>query len=47
MDKTATIQELINQASNTRYLVLAVAAAYVGTTPDNIITTTKEPKEGD
>ena len=47
MDKTATIQELISQASNTRYLVLAVAAAYVGTTQDNIVITTKEPKEGD
>ena len=47
MDKTATIQELINQASNTRHLVLAVAAAYIGTAPDNIVIAAKEPKEGD
>ena len=47
MDKNATIQELINQASNTRHLVLAVAAAYRGTIPDNIVIATKEPKEGD
>ena len=26
MDKNATIQELINQAANTRHLVLAVAS---------------------
>ena len=47
MDKNATIQELINQADNTRHLVLAVAAAYVGTTPGNVVITAKEPKEGD
>lgn len=47
MDKNATIQELINQASNTRHLVFAVAAAYIGTTPDNIVIAAKEPKEGD
>ena len=47
MDKNATIQELINQAANTRHLVLTVAAAYLGTTTDNIIIATKEQKEGD
>lgn len=47
MDKNATIQELINQTANTRHLVLAVAAAYLGTAPDNVVITAKEPKEGD
>ena len=47
MDKNATIQELINQASNTHHLVFAVAGAYIGTTPDNIVIAVKEPKEGD
>ena len=45
MDKNATIQELINQAANTRHLILAVAASYLGTTPGNIVLTTKEQKE--
>ena len=46
MDKTATIQELLNQAANTRKLVLEVAAAYMGCPLSDVILSRRE-KEGD
>lgn len=36
MDKQATIQELIDQARNTRNLIHEVAAAYFDTTVDKV-----------
>lgn len=45
--KQTTVQELIDQARNTRNMVHEVAAAYVGTTPDKVvISTTKEERGG-
>lgn len=42
MDKQATIQELIQQATNTRHLVYEVAGAYLGAPPDKVVIATKE-----
>lgn len=36
MDKQVTIQELIQQATNTRNLVHEVAAAYIGVPPEKV-----------
>ena len=46
MDTKATIKELIDQAKSTRHLVHEVAAAYMGTTPDNVVIATREEKRG-
>lgn len=40
--KEATIQDLIDQAKNTRHLVYEVAGAYVGAPPDKVVISTKE-----
>lgn len=42
MDKKGTIEELIQQATNTRHLVYEVAGAYVGAPPDKVVIATKE-----
>lgn len=47
MDKQATIQELIQQATNTRHLVYEVAGAYVGAPPEKVkITVSEAEREG-
>ena len=46
MDKNATIQELINQAANTRKLVLEVAAADMGCPLSDVVLSRRE-KEGE
>lgn len=46
MDKKGTIEELIQQATNTRHLVYEVAAAYVGVPPEEVIIS-PTPKGGD
>lgn len=42
MDKKGTIEELIQQATNTRHLVYEVAGAYVGAPPDKVVISTKK-----
>lgn len=37
MDKKGTIEELIQQATNTRHLVYEVAGAYVGAPPEKVV----------
>lgn len=44
--KKATIQDLIDQAKNTRHLVYEVAGAYVGAPPDNVVISTTEERRG-
>lgn len=46
MNKQATIEELIQQATNTRNLVHEVAAAYIGVPPEEVIISPK-PKGGE
>lgn len=42
MDKKGTVEELIQQATNTRHLVYEVAGAYLGAPPDKVVIATKE-----
>lgn len=46
MDKKGTVEELIQQATNTRHLVYEVAGAYVGAPPDKVVIATKEKGGG-
>lgn len=46
MDKQATIQELIQQVTNTRHLVYEVAGAYVGAPPEDVIIATAQKGGG-
>lgn len=46
MDKKGTIEELIQQATNTRHLVYEVAGAYVGAPPDKVVISTTGERRG-
>ena len=46
MDKKGTIEELIQQATNTRHLVYEVAGAYVGVPPEDVIIATAQKGGG-